>query len=136
MPFSLPTHPLRGTAHAVPLTSVVLPLALLVVAGGCVWWHHTVLALLLAVTGGGLAGALWARLGIATAANRLLADMQSDGNSRRDPWPGRAECGQPQAQGAGSLGVASGLSPPPRSTAPELQALSEGLDRLLTRQQA
>ncbi len=136
MPFSLPTHPLRGKARALPLTSVLLPLALLVVAGGCVWWDYTVLALLLAVAGGGLAGATWARLGFAMATNRLLADMQTEGNGRRDLWPDRAKGGQPAPQDTGSFGFVNGTTPPPRSRAPELQALSDGLNRLLTRQQA
>jgi len=136
MPFALPTTPSRGTTRALPLTSVLLPLALLGMAGGLIWWNHTLLALLLAVTGGGLGGATWARRGFAMAANRLLADMQAEGNGRRDLSPGRSEAGPSAPPDTGSFSFASAASPAPRSTAPELQALSEGLNRLLMRQQA
>lgn len=136
MPFALPTIPSRWTARTLPLAAVWLPLALLALAGGLVWWGYGLLALPLAVTGGGLGGAAWARLGLARAANCLLADMQAVGNDRRSRSQTGAGDRPTVPLDSGSVGLASSPKPSTRSTAPELQALSEGLNRLLKRQQA
>ena len=136
MPFALPTTPSRWKARPLPLAAVALPLALLALAGGLVWWGYSGLALPLAVAGGGLGGATWARRSLASAASRLLADMQADGRDRSDRLQSQTADGHAAPPDTGSFGFASSPTPASRSTAPELQALSEGLNRLLTRQQA
>ena len=114
-----PTHPLL--AWLTPVLAVAL-------AAGLVWADHPLPALLLATLGGALFGMFWARQRLAAAAQGLLQDMLAG-----DP------ASPPTASGPGAgsdCAVEASADTSRRRTAPELQALAEGLGRLLTRQQA
>ena len=111
------------------LMRILVPVSALALAAALAWVDHAVPALLLASLGGGSVGVIWARQRLALAAQGLLQDMLAGG----DPASAQPSSGLAASRALGAEAAADG---PSRRTAPELQALAEGLGRLLARQQA
>ncbi len=111
------------------LAPALVPLLAWAGAAWLAWAGHLLPALLLAAAGGAWIGVIWARQRLAVAAQGLLQDMLAGGD--------HVGSSAPSGLGASSaFGTEASADTSSRRTAPELQALAEGLDRLLTRQQA
>ena len=109
--------------------SAVVSVAALALATGLAWAGLPLPALLPATLGGALMGMVWVRQRLAVAAQRLLHDMLVGGGPT----------GTPSASGLGAnsaFGAEASAEASTHRIAPELQALAEGVGRLLTRQQA